>query len=317
MLRTAGGSAEAPSPTRFAAVAFLPRPEEEGSFVEGLEAVFRDVVRRGDRAASGPRPFESTPPALRTALVADPDDRDRRAVADELARHGFIVHEARGAAEALRVAVARRPWIVLTELDLPGEDGLALCRRMRGHSLLRRTPVVFLSAHDDSATRYEALRAGADDFLAKPAPSREMLIRLELLLRRFSDIDLGSEPGAGLRGAVELVGAPAVLQICHINQLTGVLVAHRGSQSVRIAFRAGQVVSATGPDHEGPQVVYEFVGWPNGEFTFDRDAVVEGAPMTADFNVLLLEGCRRLDERRRGRLEDAPGPIGAFEAPRH
>jgi hypothetical protein len=107
---------------------------------------------------------------------------------------------------------------------------------------------------------------------------------------------------------VELVGAPAVLQICHINQLTGVLVAHRGSQSVRIAFRAGQVVSATGPDHEGPQVVYDFVGWPNGQFAFDRGAVVEGTLMTADFNVLLLVGCRRLDERRRGQASEAPSP---------
>ena len=113
------------------------------------------------------------------------------------------------------------------------------------------------------------------------------------------------------------MGAPAVLQICHLNQLTGVLVARRGSQSVRIAFRHGQVVSAIGPDHEGPLVVYDFIGWPQGQFEFDRDAVIEGTPIAADFNALLLEGCRRLDERRRGRPVDAdldPGP--AVDAPR-
>ena len=313
-LRAAGPSAEASPSGRFAAMALLGRPWDDDAFTEGLQAVFRDGLRPTPPARKGPRPFESTPAALRTALVADAHEADRRAVADELARHGFTVHEAGTAAEALRLAVARRPWLVLTELDLPDEDGLALCRRMRGHSLLRRTPVVFLSARDDGATRYETLRAGADDFLAKPLPSREMLIRLELLLRRFSEIELGSEPGAGLRGAVELAGAPAVLQICHINQLTGVLVAHRGSQSVRIAFRAGQIVSATGPDHEGPQVVYDFVAWPNGQFAFDRGAVVEGTPMTADFTGLLLEGCRRLDERRRGRLADVSEAL-EFEAP--
>ncbi|HEX9189712.1 MAG TPA: response regulator, partial [Vicinamibacteria bacterium] len=294
----ANGSVEGSG--RFAAVAQLGRPGEDDAFAERLKAVFGSGFRPAARPpVAAPPPFESTPVALRTALVADASEADRRAIADELVRHGFTVHEAGSAADALRLAVARRPWLVLAELDLPDEDGLALCRRMRGHSLLRRTPVVFLSARDDGATRYEALRAGADDFLAKPLPSREMLIRLELLLRRFSEIELGSEPGAGLRGAVELVGAPAVLQICHINQLTGVLVAHRGSQSVRIAFRAGQIVSATGPDHEGPQVVYDFVAWPNGQFAFDRGAVVEGTPRTADFTGLLLEGCRRLDERRR------------------
>jgi DNA-binding response OmpR family regulator len=306
----ANGTSSETAPGRFALLDVLPRPSAGEGFAKGLDAAFRGVPRPAPAApptpAPGPRPFESTPPALRSALVVDPEDYDRRAVAGELARYGFSVHEAATGAEALRLAVARRPWLVLTELELPDESGLALCQRMRSHSLLRRTPVVFLSHRDDCATRYEALRAGADDYLAKPAPSREMLVRLELLLRRFSEIESGSEPGSLLRGAVELVGAPAVLQICHLNQLTGVLIAHWGSRSVRIAFRAGQIVSATGPDHEGAPVVYDFVGWPSGQFAFDRGAVVEGNPMTADFNALLLEGCRRLDERHRGRPVELP-----------
>jgi DNA-binding response OmpR family regulator len=315
---------EPAAPCRFAVVELLPRPWKASGLVEGLEAVLRDgpradtpagpdaaadwplepvrsAPRAGKAAPSGPRPFESTPIALRTALVVDPDGADRRSLVADLVRHGFSVLEAANGEEALRLAVARRPWLVVTELRLGDESGLALCRRMRSHSLLRRTPVVFLSATDDCDSRYQALRAGADDYLTKPAPSRELLIRLELLLKRFAEIELGNEAGSGLRGAVELVGAPAVLQICHLNHLTGVLVARRGSQSVRIAFRHGQIVSATGPDHEGPLVVYDFIGWPHGQFEFDRGALAEGTPMEGDFNALLLEGCRRLDERRRGR----------------
>jgi DNA-binding response OmpR family regulator len=314
---------EASAPCRFAVVEFLPRPWKAEGLLEGLDTVFRDVIRpmpptepaaatawpvdAGDGAREkaarpeGPGPFETTPVALRTALVVDPNDADRRAVVEDLVRHGFSVLEASTGKEALRLAVARRPWLVITELSLPDDSGLALCRQMRGHSLLRRTPVIFLSGRDDCDTRYQALKAGADDYLAKPGPSRELLIRLELLLKRFAEIELLNEPGSGLRGAVELVGAPAVLQICHLNLLTGVLVARRGSQSVRIAFRHGQVVSATGPDHEGATVVYDFIGWPNGQFEFDRGAIAEGAPMDGDFTALLLEGCRRLDERHRGR----------------
>jgi DNA-binding response OmpR family regulator len=315
---------EPPAPCRFAVVEFLPRPWKADGLVEGLDAVYRRHLRhappaggtstaawpvdtggeaRGEAAQpAGPRPFDSTPVALRTALVVDPNDADRRGVAEDLARHGFSVFEASTGAEAVRLAVARRPWLVLTELDLPDESGLALCRRMRGHSLLRRTPVVFLSGRDDCDARYQALKAGADDYVPKAGASRELLIRLELLLRRFAEIEVLSEPGAGLRGAVELVGAPAVLQICHLNMLTGVLVARRGSQSARIAFRQGQVVSAAGPEHEGAMVVYDFIGWPNGQFEFDRGALAEGAPLDGDFTALLLEGCRRLDEKRRGRL---------------
>jgi DNA-binding response OmpR family regulator len=324
-LRTDDRSPEPAPLCRFAVVEFLPRPWKASGLLEGLDAVFREVLRatpaaetavvgpapaeetappRETRPAEGPHPFESTPLALRTALVVDADEADRRVVVECLLRHGFSVHEAATADDALRVAVARRPWLVITEASLPDESGLALCRRMRAHSLLRRTPVVFLSARDDCETRHQAMKAGADDYLSKPAPARELLIRLELQLKRFAEIELGPESGAGLRGAVELVGAPAVLQICHLNGLTGVLVARRGSQSVRIAFRHGQLVSATGPDHEGPQVVYDFIGWPNGQFEFDRGALAEGAHMDVDFNALLLEGCRRLDERRRGRPAD-------------
>ncbi len=321
----APGEGEPPS-CRFAVLDLLPRPWKASGLVEGLDAVFREVpappptatepsagaaetgavdLRDGLRPAANRRPFASTPAALRTALVVDAEPTERRALVACLVEHGFSVHEAATGQEALRLAVARRPWLVITEAKLPDETGLALVRRMRAHSLLRRTPVVVVSTHDDCESRYHALRAGADDFLAKPAPSREMLIRLELLLRRFAEIELATDGATSLRGAVELVGAPAVLQICHLNQLTGVLVARRGSQSLRIAFRHGQVVSATGPDHEGAQVVYDFIGWPNGQFEFDRGALAEGSPLELEFNALLLEGCRRLDERRRGRPVDS------------
>jgi DNA-binding response OmpR family regulator len=224
---------------------------------------------------------------------------------DCLVRHAFTVYEAASGEDALRLAVARRPWVVVTEAQLADESGLEFCRRVRAHSLLRRTPVVFLSERDDCDSRHQALQAGADDYLAKPAPSRELLVRLELVLRRFTADVHGEEPGAGLRGAVELMGAPAVLQICNLSQLTGVLVARRGSQSLRIAFRHGQIVSATGPDHRGAQVVYDFIAWPQGQFEFDRGALEADVAMDDDFNALLLEGCRRLDERRRGRPVDS------------
>jgi len=323
-LRLATRGEDPAPPCRFALVGLIPRPWSATGLTDGLEESFLELIGREALARSGapdaatPRPrglrtpakappFESTPLALRSALIVDPDEGQRRALADCLIRHDFTVHEAASGEAGLRLAVARRPWLIITEALLEDETGLAFCRKVRSHSLLCRTPVVFLSELDDCVSRHHALQAGADDYLVKPAPSRELLVRLELVLKRFAgDETAGGEPGTGLRGAIELMGAPAVLQLCNLNQLTGVLLARRGSQSLRIAFRRGQVVSATGPDRMGAEVVYDFIAWPGGRFEFDRGAVVaEGAPMSDDFNALLLEGCRRLDERRRGRPPDA------------
>jgi DNA-binding response OmpR family regulator len=309
-LRQQARSEESVPACRFALVGLLPRDASASGLVEGLGGVFGEGARppldgpgraRGVRSGPLTRPFESTPVPLRSALVVDPDVAARRALVESLVRHDFTVYEAASGEDALRVAVARRPWLVVTEAQLADESGLEFCRRARAHSLLRRTPLVFLSEQDDCDSRHQALQAGADDYLVKPAPSRELFVRLELVLRRFTADIPGEEPGAGLRGAVELMGAPAVLQICHLSELSGVLVARRGSQSLRIAFRRGQIVSATGTDHRGADVVYDFIAWPTGQFEFDRGALAEGLPMSDDFNALLLEGCRRLDERRRGR----------------
>ena len=316
-------------PGRFALVGLLPRPWNATGLMDGLEESFLDVIGReaaavpaiseswpkaaaprGLRAPTRARPFDSTPKALRSALVVDPDEAQRRALADCLIRHDFTVHEATSAESALRLAVARRPWLIITEVQLSDGSGLDFCQQVRSHSLLCRTPVVFLSENDDCESRHQALKAGGDDYLVKPAPSRELLVRLELVLKRFGGEEGESEePGGGLRGAIELMGAPAVLQICNLNQLTGVLLARRGSQSLRIGFRRGQIVSATGPDRRGADVVYDFIAWPQGQFEFDRGALVaEGAPMQDDFNALLLEACRRLDERRSGRPIDPARP---------
>ena len=316
-------------PGRFALVGLLPRPWNATGLVDGLEESFLDVIGReaaavpaaseawpktpaprGVRTPTRARPFDSTPQALRSALVVDPDDAQRRALADCLIRHDFTVHEATSTESALRLAVARRPWLIITEAQLSDGSGLEFCQQVRSHSLLCRTPVVFLSESDDCESRHQALKAGGDDYLVKPAPSRELLVRLELVLKRFGGEENESEePGGGLRGAIELMGAPAVLQICNLNQLTGVLLARRGSQSLRIGFRHGQIVSATGPDRRGADVVYDFIAWPQGQFEFDRGALVaEGAPMQDDFNALLLEACRRLDERRSGRPIDPARP---------
>jgi DNA-binding response OmpR family regulator len=244
-------------------------------------------------------PFETLPRALRKALLVDPDAAYRRFLKNALEVHGFTIYETSTSEEAQRIATARRPWLILTEVNLPDENGFELCRRVRAHSLLAHTPLAFLSDWDDYEKRYYGLKLGADDYFTKPIPARELLIRIQLILKRYSDIRTRTRNGSGLEGGIELIGAPGVLQMCHISQLTGIFTARNGPRTAQIRFRDGEIVSAHCDGEQGSGGIYAFISWSKGEFAFLPASPGEGRRLAESFDQLLLEGCRRLDESRR------------------
>src|SRR6185295_4658634 len=97
-------------------------------------------------ATSGGLPsFESFPEHLRSVLVVDDNDLFRRFLRDLLRSQGFLVHEAPSGEEGLELALEERPWLILTDVKLPGIDGIEFCRRVRSLSLIRHTPLLVLS----------------------------------------------------------------------------------------------------------------------------------------------------------------------------
>jgi two-component system OmpR family response regulator len=86
--------------------------------------------------------------------------------------------------------------LVILDLMLPGEDGLALCRRLRADSNI---PVIMLTAKGEEVDRVIGLEMGADDYLPKPFGSRELVARIRAVLRRAREIPEAAEPGHELR----------------------------------------------------------------------------------------------------------------------
>ena len=97
----------------------------------------------------------------------------------ELAGYGVV--EASDGEQAVRVAVAEHPALILMDLSLPKLDGLAATRRIRRHKGVGKIPIVAVSAHDSSESRTEALEAGCDEYVTKPIDFDQ----LNELLRRF------------------------------------------------------------------------------------------------------------------------------------
>lgn len=115
-------------------------------------------------------------------LVVDDDTRLRKLISRYLADNGFLVTTAHDAADARdKLAVLEYDLVVL-DVMMPGEDGLSLTRYLRDTGEL---PVLLLTARGGADERIEGLEAGADDYLPKPFEPRELLLRINSILRRM------------------------------------------------------------------------------------------------------------------------------------
>jgi DNA-binding response OmpR family regulator len=259
--------------------------------------------------------LDTVPEVLRTVLIADEDPDFRNYLAMPLRAQGFTVLEAGDGEQAWDLTREQRPWLILSDVSLPGVDGFELCRRLRAHSMTRQTPIVFISGSDDYKERYRGLQLGADDFLSKGSPIRELLIRVQLILTRYSDLRAGTPRESGMEGEIEMLSAPGVLQICHQGRFTGTFNAVSAARrkddeegprrEVEIRFRDGEIVGARSGARVDVPAVYEFLSWTHGHFAFRPGDVADGEPIAQSVEHLLLEGCRILDEERRDAVDDA------------
>ena len=136
-----------------------------------------------DRAA--PPDFSKPAPSARPHILVVDDDRGHRLLlARLLDRSGFRPSLAADAAAALKLIAAGGPDHILLDVMLPGEDGLVFCRRVRAISNL---PIIMLTALGQGPHRVAGLDAGADDYVAKPFDSDELLARIRAVLRRVQD----------------------------------------------------------------------------------------------------------------------------------
>ncbi|MFD3546960.1 response regulator transcription factor [Streptomyces sp. NPDC058655] len=114
-------------------------------------------------------------------LVVEDDPTVAEVVSGYLARAGYDVEHAPDGPDALSRAAARWPDLVLLDLMLPGMDGLEVCRRLRATGPV---PVIMLTALGDEDDRIAGLEVGADDYVTKPFSPRELVLRVESVLRR-------------------------------------------------------------------------------------------------------------------------------------
>ncbi len=129
-----------------------------------------------------------------TSLLLVEDDAEIGALIKRYLGANQIDVEAVESGDAMDAALARREFdLVLLDLNLPGEDGLSICRRLRRE---RTLPIVIVTAQGEDVDKILGLEMGADDYITKPFNPRELLARIRAVLRRSSANDSPTEQNA-------------------------------------------------------------------------------------------------------------------------
>ncbi len=114
-------------------------------------------------------------------LVADDDPHIRDVIGFALARAGMETVMAKDGAEALELFRRNPPALIVLDVGMPEMDGLEVCRQIRKVS---ETPILFLSARDEEIDRVLGLEIGGDDYVTKPFSPRELIARINVILKR-------------------------------------------------------------------------------------------------------------------------------------
>jgi len=127
----------------------------------------------------------NVPPTEAHLLIVDDDERIRGLLQKFLMRSGYLVSTARDAAQARRILGGLEFDLIVMDVMMPGEDGVSLTRDLRKRL---QTPILLLTARGETSNRIEGLEAGADDYLAKPFEPKELLLRINAILRRVPQV---------------------------------------------------------------------------------------------------------------------------------
>jgi two-component system, NtrC family, sensor kinase len=125
-------------------------------------------------------PGDDRPPRV---LLVDDSPTERAALRNLLQGEGFVIEEAAGGLQALALARARTPDVIITDVEMPDLNGLALVRMIRADPRYTRVGIVVLTSHAEEQHRLAGLDFGVDEYLAKPGRPREVKARIRNLLR--------------------------------------------------------------------------------------------------------------------------------------
>ena len=236
-----------------------------------------------------------------TILIIDSDPKNLQILKESLESSNFKVLTNTDGNEAWGTIQSQKPDIVVSEVDIPGIDGFKLFEKIQSDPQAASIPVVFLTNRRNLEDRLKSLRSGVKDYMIKPLHVKEVIARLNMILRRIDRIKT-EESGVSrkLTGRLEEVSVEHLVENYGVERKTGILTLYdQNNRSGEIYFKEGSVVNARLGNFKAEKAVYQMLPWKTGHFmmTF-KDVHVEDAITVSNLG-LLLQGFKRLQDRER------------------
>ncbi len=190
--------------------------------------------------------------------------------------------------EALKKINRQVPDLIISDIAMPGMDGLEFCRRVRASEVTRNIPFVFLTAKKEMAV--EGFKVGADDFIKKPFNFDEVMAKIEAIFRR---IDSSREQASQVKGDLSEYDLDHILRICSAHSLSGsVILQHKGKIG-EIELERGEITAVSFSDLSEDEALDQLRGWRQGIFLIRPQGIYLKPDFISDYK---FDEQARLDE---------------------
>ncbi|MBK8592514.1 MAG: DUF4388 domain-containing protein [Sandaracinaceae bacterium] len=270
-------------------------PREACEAIQGLVNTVFDptIVELLQRLAVGDEVRHRLLDDARSVLLLDPDVESTTVLEMRLMEHGHRVLIARSFDQALTILSESEVDMILTEVDLPTQDGFRFVERCRAGSQ-PDTPVIFLTRRGDRESVQRGMELAAADYMVKPASPEVVAMKVGQVLAQSR-----RGQSRGVSGSLREMSLPDVIQILSNGRKSGKLALSSSSGNGEIQFGAGAICDARFGDRTGADAVYALLSLSEGEFALDPTFLPLRNVINLPTESLLLEGMRRLDEAAR------------------
>jgi len=243
-------------------------------------------------------------------LIVDDETSVHQLVRSMLRRGEYEVQSFTDPVEALKTARSYPPELVVSDVLMPRMDGWTFVKNLRSSSACALVPVIFLTSQSSTEDHIRGFRLGADDYLDKSTSFWDLPDRVARALVRRRELESTIAPAGaqapasgGLRGKFDQIGLASLLTVLDLGKKSGILRVKRPKPDEEgvLYLVDGRVHRADMKDRKqikDRDAIYALLGWSDGTFEFSADRLRVADQVGMATTELLLEGARRIDERR-------------------